>query len=281
MTYSAAEFEVIGLCIATEALGDIANRALLDLRSVSSDPWEVEVYFHTGIHQEIFLIRLLDFIKEKSDSSLTGVSGSCLDVLKSACTTKSFDIDGSVQALGAPIMELEKWFSQKSQIKIWLPTLDTEATIDVSRLEFLKISGNHSKHNLSRLTAVSRDVANMLSTHGYSVSPDMIPLALDDFRENLHGNLFVYYGTWLAELINNIRWGIQNYLMPTFSWAYTPDPTGGVMYDYKYPNGIDGKVPRLWFWRLMNNIRSRPYLEQFTGVSYLKSKSSLERPEFW
>jgi hypothetical protein len=48
--------------------------------------------------------------------------------------------------------ELESWLNHKKEITLWLPTLNTNAKISVSRLEFLKISGNQSKHNLSRLT---------------------------------------------------------------------------------------------------------------------------------
>ncbi len=78
MTYSPTEKEAIGLCISLEAVRDMANHALLELRDVSMCPGEVEVYFHTHIHQDLFIIRLLDFVKESGDSKLTGVSGSCL-----------------------------------------------------------------------------------------------------------------------------------------------------------------------------------------------------------
>ena len=73
-----AEREAIGLCIAMEAVDDIANHALLELRDVASFPGECEVYFHSRIHKQLFLICLLDFAWEKGDVSLTGVSGSCL-----------------------------------------------------------------------------------------------------------------------------------------------------------------------------------------------------------
>ena len=58
MTYNTTETEAIGLCISLEAIGDIANLALLELRDVSMSPGEVEVYFHTRIHQDLFMIRI-------------------------------------------------------------------------------------------------------------------------------------------------------------------------------------------------------------------------------
>jgi hypothetical protein len=276
MTYSAAELETIGLCICLEALGDIANHALLELRDVSSLPGETEVYFHTSIHEELFLIRLLDFVKEKNDRVLTGVSGSCLDVLKSACVSRSFNVEDSVEALRKPLDELEGWLYHKSPLTIWLPTLDIDASIEASRLDFLRISGNHSKHNLSRLTGVSKDIANILTSHGYSVPLELIPLALDDFREHLEENFFVYYGTWLAELVNNVRWGLQDYLLPIFHSSYTPVAGDPPAYRYIYPVSIQHDIPRQWFWRLMNNVRACPYLKRFRGAHYLKKKSSLE-----
>lgn len=276
MTYSAAEREAIGLCICLEAVGDIANHALLDIRDVSAFPGETEVWFKTHIHQQLFLIRLLDFVKESGDKQLTGVAGSCLQVLKEAAATKSFDVNDSVKDLRESVESLENWLNYRKAITLWLPTLDIDATIEVSRLEFLKITGNHFKHNLSRLTGVSRDVATILKNHGYDVPAECVPLALDDFREHLAENYFAYYGTWLAELMNNIRWGIQWYLQPTFANSYEASAEEGRLYNYKYPSNIQASVAQQWFWRLMNNIRDRPYLKKFSGAHYLKKESSLE-----
>src|SRR5262249_49735084 len=153
---------------------------------------------------------------------------------------------------------------------------DINATIRPSGLDFLRISGNHSKHNLSKLTRVSKDIQNLLAVHGYSVPLEMIPLALDDFREHLQENFFVYYGTWLAELVNNVRWGVQDYLTPIFRQSCTPTSDDPPAYRYMYPPNVQNDIPRQWFWRLMNNVRAGPYLRRFRGVHYLKKRSSLE-----
>lgn len=91
MNYNTAELEAIGLCVALEAIGDIANHALLDVPRDVEDGAEIEVRFKSRQHQHLFLIRLLDFAKEGGDGILTGVKGSCLDVLLAACRTRSFD----------------------------------------------------------------------------------------------------------------------------------------------------------------------------------------------
>ena len=71
MTYDTAERGAIGLCIALEAVDDIANHALLDLVDLSSSPGEAQVRYKSHVHQQLFLIRLLDFAKEGGDQALT------------------------------------------------------------------------------------------------------------------------------------------------------------------------------------------------------------------
>jgi hypothetical protein len=205
VTYTGAEKEAIGLCIVLEAVDDIVNHALLELRDVESLPGEAEVRFPSRIHQQLFLARLLDFAKEGGDSALTGVAGSCLDVLQAACETKHFDISGSVAALEKSTAELIDWLESRTRLRLWLPSLNLEAQLDVPRSEFLYISGNQAKHNLSRLTGLAKRIAKMLEGHGYRVPLEQIPLGLDDFREHLQEDYFVCYGTWLAELLNNVR----------------------------------------------------------------------------
>jgi hypothetical protein len=275
-TYTASEKEAIGLCIALEAAGDLANHSLLDLREGNRPPYESEVYFHSHVHQQLFLIRLLDFAKEGGDSKLTGISGSCLEVLRVACKTKSFDKNDSVAELAKAVDELSNWLSYEASIKLWLPTLDINATIKISRLDFLNISGNQSKHNISRLSGVSKSITNILKNSGYEVPIAQVPLALDDFSEHLDENYFVYYGTWLAELVNNIIWGVRAYLRPVFAESFRPDGSGSLFYEYVFPAEIQDSIARQWFWRLMNHVRSKPYLNKFIGAHYLKERSSLE-----
>ena len=275
MNKNMAEKETIGLCIALEALDEIANHSMLTMRDVQQFPGEAELIFESGVHRDLFLVRLLDFVKEGGAKSLTGVEGSCLAVLKNAALHPSFDKENSVSELERSISTLEDWLNAKSTVNLWLPTLDVQAKLTISRLDLITISGNHSKHNLSRLTGVCRLVAASLREHGHDVDEEMLPLALDNFREHLSDNYFVYYSTWLAELLNNIRWGLQTYLLPTFAASYEPDANG--IYRYAYPEQIVNRISQKWFWRLMNNVMRQPNVKRFRGAFYLKNKSSLER----
>ncbi len=199
--YTAAEQEAVGLCVALEAIANIANHALLEVRWVSEYPGEAEIYFQSRVHQQLFLTRLLDFAREQGDKTLTGVDGSCLDTLHAACTTQSFNVDGSVETLESATSALDEWLNSETSLKLWLPTLDIEADLRVPRVDFPYIAGNQVKHNLSHLTRVSRRVEEMLKQHGYAVRVEHIPLALEDFQDHFQEHYFVYYGTWIVELL--------------------------------------------------------------------------------
>lgn len=270
MPYTVAEQEAIGLCIALEGLNEIVNRAILDLRHVEAFPGEAEVRFETRQHQQLFLIRLLDFVKERGAASLTGVDGSCLAVLRAAGQSKAFEREGSAQLLIGATNALDGWLAEQTQISLWLPSLGIQANLNVPRVDFLHIAGNQVKHNLSRLTGVSREIVRMLAAHGHQVPEESVPLALDDFREHLEEHYFNYYGTWLAELLNEVRWGLHEYLLPTFAWSYTKDAADDIRYTYQYPASVTAGIPRQWFWRLMNHVRRRPYLPRFVGAHYMK-----------
>jgi len=275
MNLNSIEIETIGLCISLEALNDIVNHALLDVRESSRVPGESEVYFKDFVHRSLFVIRFLDFAKEVGDSKLTGVSGSCINVLKKTCQSKNYNNDDNIKELDPPLEELQKWLDFKASLKLWLPTLDIEAKIEVSRMEFLKISGNHSKHNVSRLTGVSKRIHQLLSEHNYDVPIELIPLALEDFQEHLDENYFIYYGSWMTQLLNDVRWGIQRYLEPTYISCFKQG-ADGFSYKYEYPQGFESEIAKQWFWRLMNHVRSGPYIKRFTAPSILKKQSSLE-----
>ena len=278
MDLNSTERETVGLCISLEAISDIVNHALLDVRESTRTPGESMVYFKDYVHRSLFIIRFLDFAKEVGDSKLTGISGSCVNVLDKVCQTRSYNVDESIRELETSIAELKKWLNEKPPIKLWLPTLQIDAKIEVPRIELLKIAGNHSKHNVSRLTGVSREIHKILSEHSYDVPIELIPLALEDFQEHLSENYFIYYGTWMSELLNNIRWGIQRYLEPTYIKSHKKGDDG-YSYRFEYPDEIKNEISQQWFWRLMNHIRSGPYVKRFSSLDGFKEMSSLEWDE--
>jgi hypothetical protein len=271
MSRNSVELETIGLSIAVEALDDIANRSTLQVLPPDPLLFEAEIRFQTREHMQLFLVRLLDFVDERGSDALTGVKGSCLDVLAAACHTKSFDIEGSVAPLEHAVKGFQDWLSEPTPVRLWLPTLEVNARLTVPRRELVYIAGNQSKHNLSRLTGVAQRFSRMLKAHDYDVQPELVPLALDELRTHLHEDYFVYYGTWLTEHLTSLRWGIHSYLLPTYKRLYKPPPSGSYAYTYDIPESLTSPIARNWFWRLMNLVRRGPYLPPIRASHYLKA----------
>lgn len=272
MSFSSAEYESIGLCIAMEAINDMANHTMLQVSDLDSLPGQAEVRFQSRIHQGLFLSRLLDFVHENGNAELTGVNSSCLGVLEAACETRSFEYNCSASSLAEAALALRTWLNAQTTLKLWLPTLDIDAVLKLPRIDYLYIAGNQAKHNLARLTAVAKRIGQILNEHGYDPPLQLIPLALDDFKAHLGEHFFAYYGTWLAELLNNLRWGLQEYLKPAFDRAYTRGPRE-LAYQYRFPETVRDPIAREWFWRLMNHVRAEPYFHRFVGASYMKRDS--------
>jgi hypothetical protein len=277
MSRNSVELETIGLSIAVEALDDIANHSTLQILPPDPVPFEAEIRFQTPEHLQLFLVRLLDFVDESGSAALTGVKGSCLDVLAAACGTKNFDVEGSVAPLEHAVKDFQDWLSEPTPVLLWLPTLEVNARLTVPRRDLVFIAGNQSKHNLSRLTGVAQRFSRILKDHDYDVQPELVPLALDELRTHLHEDYFVYYGTWLTEHLTTLRWGIHSYLLPTFKRLYKPPLNGGYAYTYDIPDSITSPVAREWFWRLMNLVRRGPYLPLIRTADYLKAP--VLRPE--
>lgn len=263
-----AEREVIGLFIAWDAIDDMVNRVMLDLRQVDFTPECVEAFFPTTVHRDLFLIKLLDFADEKGCSELTGVSGSCLAVLEQACKVRSFDRESSAKVLMDATGVLASWLRHETSYSMWIPTLNVNLDFTVPRIEFLAIAGNQAKHNTARLTGISRKLLQMIERHGHPVAVEMIPLALDDFRAHLHEDYFTYYGSWISEMLNNIRLGIYEYCKPIYEESF--EKVGAGRYTYRYPQCISQEVAKEWFWRLMNKYMHGPYVERFVSSDYLK-----------
>ena len=264
-----AEFETVALCVGVEAIDDTINYAILDLRS---DVGGSEVVFQSSIHRDLFLIRILDFATEKADPKLTGTPGSCLDSLIAVTAVASFDCQGSVNSLKHSTNALKEWLDGTTHYEMWLPSLDLDTSLSIQRSTLLRISANQAKHNLSRLTGVSKTVKSALLENGYDIPVEQIPLALDDFREHLHNDYFPFYCTWLTEMMNNIRWGIYDYLFPQFVVSYRSPSGGSPAYSFEIPPSVTSELHRKWFWRLMNKTREKPYLPRFRAPEHMKKR---------
>ena len=266
MEFTKVESEVVGLWVACGSLDSMVNHALLKLVGVGGPR---EVRFHTSTHQQLFNILLLDFL-EKVDATLTGQKGSCLEVLEEACQTASFDENESVELLKRPVDDLRTWLDTEITVRTWLPSIHQQLDLKIPRRESIYICGNISKHNLARLTGAAKRLDEILRNHNVTVDSFNTLHVLDDFYVRFHEDIFEYHSTVIAELLNNVRWGIHDYLTPEHLGARVQDANDPTKYFYKYPEDVTDVFARSCYWNLMSTVRRGPYMERFIANSLFK-----------
>jgi hypothetical protein len=97
-----------------------------------------------------------------------------------------------------------------------LGSINIETTIRVPRISFINISGNIAKHSFPRLSVNAREIQKLLELNGHQIDIEQAYLAMPDFYQWFHTDIFAYHSSAIGEFLNNIRWGIYDYLRPEF-----------------------------------------------------------------
>jgi hypothetical protein len=177
------------------------------------------------------------------------------------------------KGLVAAVSELRGWLEAQIKVEVWFPSINTNVVLELQRRDFVTICGNISKHNLSRLTRNAKRLKKLLQKNGIMLDWIDALRTLDDFQGRFHDDILVYHSTTLAEMLNNVRWTIHEYLKPEFTRSYTPAPTDDdPKYSYRYPDFLVHPFARDRYWDLMNQVRARPWIDRFTGTRYLKGR---------
>jgi hypothetical protein len=95
-------------------------------------------------------------------------------------------------------------------------------------------------------------------------------LALTDFYERFHTDILNYHSSTIAEFLNNIRWGIYEYMQPEFHRSIVWESGDPPKYRYIYPDAVTSRLAKECYWELMNEVRSAPYMRKFTVTKSLK-----------
>jgi len=231
-----------------------------------------QAIFRTAVHQRLFNIILVDFLS-KPGREFAGKRNSCLDAVDDVCETPLFNQGNSVKSLRRAVKTFKRWLERGIKVKkVWLPSINLEATVSIQRQQFIKICGDISKHNFSRLSRRVEDLKKVLSSSGVQITDEDGLLVIEDFYEKFHTDLFTYHGSHIVELLNDIRWGIHEYLQPEFRHSIKYDESNPPMYSYTYPTGVDTKFAKNCYWALMNEVRAKPYVKQFKTYSVLKKR---------
>ena len=95
-------------------------------------------------------------------------------------------------------------------------------------------------------------------------------LVLADFYQRFHTDILNYHSSTIAEFLNNIRWGIYEYLQPEFHGSIVWEAGDTRMYGFTYPPDVTSKLAKECYWELMNEVRSPPYVRRFRVTKWLK-----------
>jgi hypothetical protein len=151
-----------------------------------------------------------------------------------------------------------------------MPSIDTQVKVKLARVTFIKMCGDLTKHNFLRAIGVAEDLQAALAEGGVSVSREDTLLAFEDFYARFHDDILNYHGSTIAEFLNEIRWGIHEYLQPEFKRSLVWESKEPPRYRYTYPPGVSSSFARACYWNLMNDVRREPYFARFKVTKYLK-----------
>lgn len=263
---SEIETEVVVLRAIMELIDSIVNFEILLIGD--SDPTETR--FKSITHAKYFNIVLVDLLSSTDKRGFIAPAP-YLAALRAICADPRFDHGGSIGGLREATGKFVEWLETTITVdRMWMPTVWTETNLRITRLELIKVGGNICRHNFLRAVGIAEDVKGLLSASGVQISLDQALLVLGDVYEWLHKDLFHYHASTIAEFLNNIRWGIYEYLQPEYRSSLVKEKWPG--YRFTYPKGVVSKFGQQCYWDLMNVVRSKPYMRRFVITEYLKKR---------
>lgn len=252
------EEEVILLKAVKELIDTMVSRELLDMFE-SDLGWEVK--FRTHIRMKFFVAVLVDFLsctdKKASIKKTSYVGG-----LRAICAKPSFASDNSVTLLDDATKSLAHWLETGIEHEAWFPSLNKKPQLSLRRIDFLKMCGNISKHNFLRLVTVAEELRDHLDAAGVTVTTNEALVALADFYDQFE-SILRYHVSTIAELLNNLRWGIFHYLRPEFERSIVWKNGDPPIYGFTYPSGVNARLAKECYWELMNEVREEPTMPRF------------------
>lgn len=266
LALSPIEEEVVFLKATLDAIDSMVNLAAMSLHG--ADP-ESSVQFETSAHQQLFNIALVDFLS-RTDKRAPVRQTSYLGALRQITASPHFCVQDSVASLRTATAEFTTWLDAEITLDVWFPSIHVQTALRVERAQYIKMTGDLSKHNLLRAVGVAEDLRDLLARQGVAVELEAALLALDDFYEWFHNHVLNYHSSTLAAFLNELRWGIHDYLGPEFSRSIVFQDGDQPMYRYSYPEGVTSQFSQESYWALMNLVRSKPCMRRFEVTKWLK-----------
>ncbi|MCP3439796.1 hypothetical protein [Bradyrhizobium sp. CCGUVB14] len=279
------EQECIILNSAWEMINGMVNWAMF-VKHDQTTP--TSMMFETSQHRRLFIILLGDFLSQlrafKGEAVPLGLKAApsnarpsdltFLYYLRQVCAKPHFA--GDTQALGTHVEAFAAWLEGEFTAQgVNLGDIDVVADLRISRYRYLKTCGDIAKHNLARLSTNVRHIRSLIEASGHPITEQQAYLAVDNFFEWFHDDIFIYHSSQIAEFLNNIRWAIFDYLEPEFarSWHLTEKATELFpIYAYRFPEGCTEPVARAMYWDVMNRVRAKPWVHRFVVSDSFKQR---------
>ena len=274
------ELEIIILNSAWSMIDSMVNWVIfvnLSPKPCGPSEFRTNLMFKDRAHSEIFLILLRDFLSEvqphksepvplglkKAPHNASPSDKTFLFHLRYVC--KSPQLGTNVKELSRKVEDFGNWLEGEFTLeKVWLPDIDKEVNICVSRYRYITMCGDITKHHLGRLSYTVDQLQKLLENVGCEIGQKKAFLAIDNFYEWFFEHVFFYHSHPIAEFLNNIRWEIYLYLKNEFKRSIElypkNSPSDLQRYRYHVPPEINDPLAHAMYWTLMNNVRSKPLM---------------------
>ena len=259
------EKEVCLLLGAAELIDSIVNRSLLQMTEQKDGTCHILPQNMQALN--LFAIRTVDFISpagkllNNKDSKKN-----LLVLLEELCKKHSFATQ-DIRSMKKALDLFSKWLKKTNKYEdINFASIAVVDDVKFTNELVVRICGNISKHNLTRLDAIRNDVMRQLNESTRNGAYQGSISILYDVENHFLGDgmcfdKFIYN---LAYHFNNISHCIRKYLYKEYkrSFAITDYCDGCQKYTYNPPADI-GEGCKYVYWELMNWCRKEPIIELF------------------
>ena len=179
-------------------------------------------------------------------------------------------LSNETNLLSASVAEFKRWVSDEIILKN-INLISNEGYFDIvlSRRELMIICGNISKHNITNLSHKIKALNGHINPK-YNISNEDVTISLLELYDKFCIDYLEIQTTIWAELLNNVRIGILQYLKPIFIQSIVYDTKVKGKYYYKYPDNISSPLAKNFFWNLMNRVRTNFYIKDFVSSEIMK-----------
>jgi hypothetical protein len=173
------EQKAIVLAVAWRMIDDMANFEMLV--KFDAPAIDTNVIFNTMTHKRLFNVLLTDFLSKPNKfkgafpfdlpeypASPQGSDRTMLHYLQLVAEHPKLGKEPSL--FDTPRRDFASWLDETAEVPdVWLPSINTQLTIKVQRIKFIKICGDLGKHSLTRLQGDVRDIREILAANGCDV----------------------------------------------------------------------------------------------------------------